>query len=209
MESSILVWDLASQRPLKKLSGHENLISSIIDLRDSASIVTASFDCKVAIWDLSQNFNCIQLLEEPTSPLLCLDFNSEDDILCAGCLDGSIIVWQVFFQNGLYHGCAVKNRLAFSGHIIELSRSSSIPNTILVLESDFIVRLYSIETAQLLKSFQGSSPSWILSLLKDPRISRFCSVLIIKMKFINLMSGILMGLLRFLGMIKDLILKRK
>lgn len=157
-ESSILVWDIKTQRPLKKLSGHENLISSIIDLQDSASIATASFDCKVAIWDLSQNFNCIQLLEEPTSPLLCLDFNTEDNVICAGCLDGAIIIWQVFFQNGLYHGAAVKNRLCLSGHIIEITRSSSLPNTILALESDFIVRLYSIETAQLLKSFQSNSP---------------------------------------------------
>lgn len=157
-ESSILVWDLETHKPLKRLSGHENLISSIIDMKDSASIATASFDCKVAIWDLSQNFNCIQLLEEPNSPLLCLDYNSDDDILCAGCLDGSVIIWQVFFENGLYHGCAVKNRLSLSGHIIELSRSSSIPNTILVLESDFVVRLYSIETAQLLKTFEAASP---------------------------------------------------
>jgi WD40 repeat protein len=58
-ECSVLVWDLVANEPLKRLSGHDHLISSIIDLGDGASIATASFDSKVAIWDLSENFNCI------------------------------------------------------------------------------------------------------------------------------------------------------
>lgn len=169
-ECSVLVWDLLANEPLKRLSGHEHLISSIIDLGDGATIATASFDCKVAIWDVSENFNCIQLLEEPASPILCLDFNRDDNILCTGGLDGTVNIWQVFYENGLYHGCAVKNKIKLGGHVIEISRSVNLPNMLVTLESDFTVRLYCLETAFLLKSFKSQSPFVDFMLIERPNL---------------------------------------
>ena len=157
-ESSVLVWNLDTNSAMKRLSGHEHLISSIIDLGDSASIATASFDAKVAIWDLSNKFTCIQLLEDHGSPILCLDFNADDNTLCTGALDGSMILYKVFYQNGCYHGCAKKARMKVGGHVIEISRTLSLPNTVITLESDFAVRVYDVARGRLLKSFKGKNP---------------------------------------------------
>jgi WD40 repeat protein len=172
-ECSVLVWDLLANEPLKRLSGHDHLISSIIDLGDGATIATASFDSKVAIWDLSENFNCIQLLEEPTSPILCLDFNKDDNTLCTGGLDGTVNIWQVYYENGLYHGCAVKNKIKLGGHVIEISRSINLPNMLITLESDFTVRLYCLETAFLLKSFKSKAPFVDFMLVERPNLQPF------------------------------------
>ena len=157
-ECSILVWNIETMKPLKRLSGHEHLISSIVDLGDSASIATSSFDSKIAIWDLSENFSCVQLLDEIYSPILCLDFNSTDNIMAAGALDGTVSVWQVFYQNEIYHGCSLKTKLKLSGHVIEISRSLQLDDVLITLESDFVVRAYKMSTGRLLKIFKGASP---------------------------------------------------
>ena len=96
-ECTILVWDLDSKKALKRLSGHQHLISSIVDLGDYAHVATSSFDSKVAIWDISQNFTCKKLLEMQNSPVLCLNFDADTKMLMAGYMDGSINLWEVHF----------------------------------------------------------------------------------------------------------------
>ena len=64
----------------------------------------------------------------------------------------------MYYENGLYHGCAVKNKIKLGGHVIEISRSVNLPNMLITLESDFTVRLYCLETAYLLKSFKSKAP---------------------------------------------------
>ena len=157
-ECSILVWNIDSMQPLKRLSGHQHLISSIVDLEDCASVATSSFDTKVAIWDLSETFSCIQLLEDINSPIICLDFHKDDQILSAGALDGTVSMWKVFYQGGFYHGCALRNKLRLSGHVIEISRSLSLSNQLITLESDFAVRVYDVSSGRLLKIFKGVLP---------------------------------------------------
>lgn len=159
-ECSILVWDIETSQLLKKLSGHSHLISSIIDLNDNSSIATGSFDSKIAIWDLSDSFNCIQLLEESSSPILSLDFSKEDQILCAGSLHGGVQIYKVFYneENGLYHGCAVIQKLNMDGHIIEATRFTAFPDFLISLQSDFEVKIHSIKSARLMRSFKGPNP---------------------------------------------------
>lgn len=169
-ERSILVWDVETSQLLKKLSGHNHLISSIASLEDNSSIATASFDSKIAIWDLSTSFNCIQLLEESSSPILCLDFSKEDQHLCSGSLNGEIYIYKVFYSEDkhLYHGCALLRKFKMDGHIIEASKLASFPNLLLSLQSDFEVKIHSMETGRLLRSFKGPNPFVDFVLVERP-----------------------------------------
>lgn len=153
-ENLVIAWDIDSLKPLKRLSGHSHLISSIRDLGDEATLATASFDSRVAFWDLREQFKCIQLLEEHDSPVLCLDYNVDDRYLCTGCLDGSIYIWALYFQHGVYQGCVLNQRLSVEGHVLEISRSISFPDVLITLESDHNIRLYSLKDKTFLKSFK-------------------------------------------------------
>jgi hypothetical protein len=76
----------------------------------------------------------------------------------------------VYYENGLYHGCAVKNKIKLGGHVIEISRSVNLPNMLITLESDFTVRLYCLETAYLLKSFKSKTPFVDFMLVERPEM---------------------------------------
>ena len=74
-DNLILAWDLDKMKPYKRLNGHTSSVSSIRDLQDEATIVSASFDHKIAFWDLRSSFKCLKLLEIMTSPVLCMEYD--------------------------------------------------------------------------------------------------------------------------------------
>ena len=157
-ECSILVWDLESNLPMKRLSGHSHLISSIIDLGDSSTIVVGSFDSKISFWDLSEQFSCIQLLADTKSPILTMEYEGEVKDMLVGCMDGSLLVYRITFKEGVYHGCFLTTRLMLSGHILDICTVPALPETVLVLESDFVVRLYNKANGRMLRGYSSESP---------------------------------------------------
>lgn len=162
-ENLVIAWDIENFKPLKRLSGHSHLISSIRDLGDHATLATASFDSRVAFWDLRDHFKCIQLLEEHDSPVLCLDFNAGDKTLCTGCLDGTISLWNLHFDHGIYQGCLLKRKLRVEGHVLDISRTLSFPDAVITLESDNKIRLYSLKSANMVKCFNQKEPGEVQS----------------------------------------------
>lgn len=177
-ECSILVWDAETSEVLKKLSGHSHLVSGIIGLGDNACIATGSFDSKIAIWDLTNSFNCIQLLEQARTPILCMDFNKEDETFCAGCLDGSVLMYKVFYKEEPknYHGCALMKVIKMEGHIIEATRFSGLPDLMVSLQSDFEVKIHAMQSGKLLRTFKGPHPfvDFIIVRSEDTSPILFC-----------------------------------
>lgn len=149
-ECSIIVWDLESRKAMKRLSGHKHQISCIIDLKDYCHVASASFDSRVAIWDISNNFVCKKLLDCRSSPILSLHYNSSMNQLLAGYMDGTINVWKTDFKE---ESPAIKAKAAGDSdsikikHIMEMTMSSHILklelvkcdpfDMLLILGSDF------------------------------------------------------------------------
>lgn len=106
-ECSIMVYNLEEKKAITRLTGHQNLVSAVRDLRDGRTIVTASFDTQISFWDLKGDFRCILLLEEHRSPVLALDFNHKDNVLCSGDLEGVINIWEVHFKDNKFYGCQI------------------------------------------------------------------------------------------------------
>lgn len=48
-ECSVMIWNISSKRPMKRLNGHRARISAILSLEDNATICTSSYDSKIAI----------------------------------------------------------------------------------------------------------------------------------------------------------------
>lgn len=98
-ECSILVWDLKTRKPIKRLSGHKHLISSIQDLGDYCHVATSSFDSKIAIWDIRNDFNCKKVVEIHNSPILSLSYCKKTQEMVAGYMDGKVNLWKVEFED--------------------------------------------------------------------------------------------------------------
>lgn len=146
-ECSIIVWDLDDRKALKRLSGHKHQISCIVDLKDFSHVASASFDGRVAIWDISKNFACKKLLECHSSPILNLHYNFSMDQLIAGYMDGTINVWSTQFNqpqsdNAANHSSRVRIKhimeMTMTSHILKLELIKAEPyDMLLILGSDF------------------------------------------------------------------------
>lgn len=164
-DSSIIVWKISfkgglfSIDPIKKLSGHSHLISSILSLPETSCIVTSSFDSKIAIWDLSEKFTCIQIMEESKSPVLCLDYSFDKDLVVSGCLDGCILIYTVKYDlshaGKNFNGCFLVNKLDSKCNILEVGFFDS-GDAVMTLESDFNVKIYDTKSGNTLKEFNLS-----------------------------------------------------
>lgn len=157
-DKGIVVWDIASFQPIKKMAGHKHMITSIIDLQDSATIVTGSMDSTISFWDLRNGGDCIQILEDLRFPVIVMEYDSDESVLATGTLDGQLSVWQVYFENGIYLGCAVQYSLSLESHVLDVLRTSTLPGKLVTLESDFYVRLYELGSGRLLSTIKAPKP---------------------------------------------------
>lgn len=157
-ETSIIVWDLEKMKALKKFSGHKNRVSCVKNLGDNATIVSTSYDSKIAFWDLKEKFNCVQLLDDHSGPISCLNVNPKSKTLVTATLSGEIIFWNFYLKGGVYDSVTLMKKLQLKGHIIELSLPKSNPSDLIVLESDAKVRIYSSETGEVKGIIKSESP---------------------------------------------------
>lgn len=142
--NSLIVWDSERMKALKKFSGHKMDITSIKHLGDNATIASSSLDGKVALWDLSSKFGCIQLLESHTGPISSLYLDSKEALLLSGTLNGEIIVWKIFIKEGIYDAVSFQKKIQLNSHIIDIKRSVSLAGKVIILESDAKIRLYDL-----------------------------------------------------------------
>ena len=168
-DMTVVIWDLSTYQPLRRLRGHDHMITGIADLHDDATIVTCSMDAKIAFWDLRETEPiCIQLIEDMKFPIIVMEFDCEDGILSVGTLDGQLGLWQVYLENGEYIGVALLKLLNLECHVLDILRTGSLPNSILTLESDFCVREYDTFTGRLLRVIKGDRPLVDVFLIDAP-----------------------------------------
>ena len=158
-DKTIVIWDLRTFQPLQRMTGHQHMITSIVDLQDRATVATGGMDSKIAFWDLRPNEpECIQVIEDLSFPIIVMEFDRDDGVLTAGTLDGQIGLYQVYLEDGLYVGCALMRILALESHVLDILRSSCLPHSILTLESDFTIREYDSMTGKLNRVVRSHDP---------------------------------------------------
>ena len=158
-DKTVVIWEIATFRPIQKLKGHQHMVTSIVDLRDFSTIATASMDSKIAFWDVrGAEPACIQVLEDLQFPIVVMEYDSDDCVLSTGTLDGQIGIWQVYLEDEVYAGCALTKILNLECHVLDIVRSSFLPNSVITLESDFSVREYDMRSGRLLRTIKADRP---------------------------------------------------
>lgn len=80
-DNLIVVWDLVSQRPLFKLTGHTQPITSIniLNFRGVDYIVSGSRDGLVRVWD-TRTQECVQIFRTNRNQVLCMEKLSQSKV---------------------------------------------------------------------------------------------------------------------------------
>ena len=158
-DQTIVVWDMSNFTPMKRLRGHNHMITAIVDLGDCGTIMTGAMDAQLAFWDMRQDEpTCIQTIEDLAFPITVVKFDVDDGILTVGTLDGQVGMWQTYFEDDLYVGCSLIRIVELQGHIIEIIRSHCLPRCLIAVESDFCVRCYDLKTGKIIKMIKCDRP---------------------------------------------------
>ena len=158
-DQTIVVWDMSNFTPMKRLRGHNHMITAIVDLGDYGTIMTGAMDAQLAFWDMRQDEpTCIQTIEDLAFPITVVKFDVDDGILTVGTLDGQVGMWQTYFEDDLYVGCSLIRIVELQGHIIEIIRSHCLPRCLIAVESDFCVRCYDLKTGKIIKMIKCDRP---------------------------------------------------
>lgn len=144
MGSDILVWDHAENHGIHRIDGHSGPISSLLEVGDGYTFISASVDRSVAFWDISASPSCIQVIEDMPSQILSMDYSHCDKILAVGLSSGEVMTFSLIFKHGKYYALQKLQEVYLQSPIHELTRSFSQPSGLLTLENGCI-KVYSIE----------------------------------------------------------------
>eukprot|EP00967_Tisochrysis_lutea_P141729 scaffold260789_cov36-Tisochrysis_lutea.AAC.1 len=145
-DRSVLVWDVASGRILRRLSGHSQRVNAVTYAGTSNSVlVSASYDTTARCWDMrSRNTAPIQVLEGSADSLTSLAV-SEHEVLTSS-VDGVVRTYD------LRMGMMVSDTLGAAVTNLALSRDG---NCILAASLDARLRLLDKSTGGLLNTYKG------------------------------------------------------
>jgi len=97
-DSSIRIWDTQKAIALHELKGHTETVSSLVLLKDGITLISASLDATIRMWDIKTG-QLIKIIErklenKPQEGCLALAL-LEDGRLISGWEDKSVIIWQL------------------------------------------------------------------------------------------------------------------
>ncbi|KAJ3231247.1 hypothetical protein HDU81_003902 [Chytriomyces hyalinus] len=135
-------WDADSNTCLKELTGHTQCVTGV--QFDEHKIVSCSLDRTIRIWSISRNFECLRTLEGHRDGVVCLHY--VDELLASGSADASIRVWNIL--SGQFY--------TLRGHTDWVNKVVIYQKTQLFsCSDDRTVRLWNLETRQVLRQFTG------------------------------------------------------
>lgn len=147
-DGRIEIWDIENGCRTAVIDGHTYAITAIDTTADRKHIVTVSLDCALKVWSSDKGKEVGFLLSN--SPLNCVNFDPEDQLLAAGCWDGSVIMWN-WLRN--------KIETNLTGHKTSV-RSLSFSSSSSMLCSGSVsgeIRVWSVPTSTCVGCFQAHS----------------------------------------------------
>ena len=90
-------WDLQAQTRLKEIEGHQGKITDIVlEQGEQNTIVTASADSTVKIWDVRSSFkHPIYSFEQHQGTVNSVAISPDGNWIASGGDDGSLKIWEI------------------------------------------------------------------------------------------------------------------
>lgn len=115
----ILVWNLRTAKPVKKLAGHAGLITSTVNI-EHRYLASASMDKNILFWDLL-TFECVCSVSFHDSPILTMVYHSERNCLVSGDLSSNLVVSNISLDAGRLNDPHVLFKFKGVGPVMDLS----------------------------------------------------------------------------------------
>ena len=96
-DATLRVWDLSRpSHPLCTgvLEGHTEWISDVMALKDRRTVVSASADSLIKLWDLHTGL-CTQTLSKHSDYVECLAYSAQADLLASAGLSNQVYLWRL------------------------------------------------------------------------------------------------------------------
>ncbi|CAL8366174.1 unnamed protein product [Boreogadus saida] len=113
----IEVWDTENGCRTALIEGHSNRITGSDVSPDRKHLATVSLDFQLKVWSATKGHQVAS--RYGNSPINCVTFNPEGDLLAFGCWDGKVVLWN-WLQNKL-----IRSITGHEGSVRSLSFSSS------------------------------------------------------------------------------------
>jgi len=151
--TNILIWDtnrLSSVHISPMLIDNKGEVSSLCISNDKKRLITASFDSKIRLWDLSAD-TLLKTLSGHTMPVVDVSVSPDDKVLASVSSDGTLRLWDAVNGNS-------KDSIILSqdGGTILPSKISFCPyNSYLIVGFNGITNIYNYVTQRLLGTMNG------------------------------------------------------
>jgi len=114
-EDRIRLWDVASGREVGSLEGHRVWISDLLFLPDNKTLMSASMDQTIRIWDVSdpRHGKLISILRGHSTGVLRILLLSDKKTLISADMDGAVYSWDIERQSKEFAPVTMPNIIAF------------------------------------------------------------------------------------------------
>jgi len=170
---AIHMWNVATGRHLRALTGHSRGVNSLAVSADQRRAISASFDATIRLWDLGTG-ECLRVLEGHEGFVYDVAWSSDERLVASCAEDATVRVWDV------ETGRCVK---VLKGHSENVYCAAWIRGMRSVVSGgvDGTVRLWDLQSGQCVRKFDGhagwvftvaasTDDRWLLSAGKDRTI---------------------------------------
>jgi WD40 repeat protein/type II secretory pathway predicted ATPase ExeA len=144
------VWDVETGELLQEMRGHEGEVATAAFSSDGTQILTGSGDRTARLWDVATGSE-LSVFAGHGESIFFVTWSSTPDVIYTASIDGTLRQWNL------------GDRFAgiFRRHTDQVYAADFSPDATMVLSggNDFIARLWSIETGQVLRGFVGHTDS--------------------------------------------------
>jgi WD40 repeat protein len=98
---TVILWDMATGQPLKRLSGHKDAVTSVTFSPDGKTFASGSYDGTIILWDVASWKTQGKTADRNEKPVTSIAFSPDGKTLASGSYDDNLILWDVVTQKQL------------------------------------------------------------------------------------------------------------
>ena len=155
----IKIWNINTNKEIKKLEGHSNFINKTIITSDEKNIISASTDETIKIWDINSG-NEIKCFEVNSNGFLSVVISHDNSFIVSGNSNHTIKIWDI--NSG-------KTIRTFNGHKSYITSIAITPDDKYIISGseDNTIKIWDINSGEELAEFISFNDKEWISHTKD------------------------------------------